>query len=355
MSSHLHGLATALPPHALPQGRVKTAADEIFGTRYPGYARMSPAFDNAGIDCRYSVVPEDWLRRPQGWPERSAAFLAGAGELFVAAADRALDAAGWAAHEVDCVVTVCSTGIATPGLEAQVFGRMGFRADIRRVPVFGLGCAGGVSGLALAQALAEADPAARVLLVVVETCTLAFRFDRLRKADIIAAALFGDGAAAACLSCVPPRDEPRVTLGRGVQRTWPDTLDIMGWEVDGTGFGVVFDRAIPGFVTAEFADATDAALAQSGLRRDGIDRVVCHPGGAKVIAAIETALDLPGGRLDAERATLRRAGNMSAPTVLFVLEEVLAAGGRGQMLACALGPGFTASFLPLHVAEGAGA
>ena len=228
---------------------------------------------------------------------------------------------------------------------------MGFRDDIMRVPVFGLGCAGGVSGLSTAEAIAAGRPGAKVLVVVVETCSLSFRADRLQKADIIAAVLFGDGSAAACISTGTPTTDNVISLGQGYQKMWPGTLGIMGWDVDETGFGVVFDRSIPDFVTNEFATATDGALKAANLEHDQIDRYVCHPGGAKVVEAIEGALHLDQGTLDAERDTLRSAGNMSAPTVMFVMKAVIDAGKTGQMIACALGPGFTASFLPFHVSD----
>ena len=168
-------------------------------------------------------------------------------------------------------------------------------------------------------------------------------------ADIIAAVLFGDGAAAACLSTSPGIRDRTVALGQGHQILWPDTLDIMGWDVDDTGLGVVFDRSIPAFVTAEFAEATKAALKASRLDHDQIDRYVCHPGGARVVDAIEGALHLPHGSLQADRDTQRVAGNMSAPTVMFVMQSVIESGQTGQMMACALGPGFTASFLPFQI------
>lgn len=354
MPVYLHGLSTALAPHCLQQSQVEARAAAIFGDAYPQFARLSRTFTTSGVERRYSVVPIDWFSDSHGWGARGAAYMAGAKALFVQAANAALQDAGWDAGDIDCVITVSSTGIATPTLDAQVFTQMGFRDDIMRVPVFGLGCAGGVTGLSIAQALAQADPDAKVLLVVVETCSLSFRADRLQKADIIAAVLFGDGAAAACLGGAAPVGQRVVTLGRGHQKLWPDTLEIMGWNVDDTGLGVVFDRSIPTFVSAEFAQATTGALRAAGLHHSDIDRYVCHPGGAKVVDAIEGALHLPSGSLQAERDTLRDYGNMSAPTVLFVLKQVLEAGTTGQMMACALGPGFTASYLPLHVTGWAG-
>tara|TARA_R100000935_G_scaffold12082_2_gene23919 strand:- start:3218 stop:4282 length:1065 start_codon:yes stop_codon:yes gene_type:complete len=353
MTVFLHGLSTALPPHCLTQTDVRERASVIFGGKYPQFDRLSKTFDTAGIDKRYSVVPINWFSEDHGWSDRNASFMSGAKAMFVDAAQLALKNAGWTGSDVDCVVTVCSTGIATPTLDAHVFSEMGFREDIMRVPLFGLGCAGGVSGLSVAQSLAEGKTNAKILLVVVETCSLSFRADRLQKADIIATVLFGDGSAAACISSSEPTTGKVVSLGQGHQKMWPDTLGIMGWDVDETGFGVVFDRSIPSFVTDEFAVATDGALKAADLNHSQIDRYVCHPGGAKVVDAIECALHLDQGSLDAERDTLRAAGNMSAPTVMFVMKAVLEAGTTGQMMACALGPGFTASFLPFYVSEDA--
>lgn len=348
MTIHLHGLGTALPPHELPQDVVRDHARAMLGPKYPQFQRLVPAFESAGIDRRHSVVPLEWFSADHGWSERNAAYLDGARRLFADAARAALAAAEWEAGEVDCIVTVSSTGIATPTLEALAMEELGFRRDVQRVPVFGLGCAGGVSGLSIAQTLASARRDARILLVVVETCTLSFRTDRLQKADIIATVLFGDGGAAACLSGRAPRGR-RIAVGSGTQVTWPRTLGIMGWDVDDTGFGVVFDRAIPDFVDGHLADAAADALSALGLDRADLDGFVCHPGGAKVIAAIEAALRLDPGALAAERAVLRDAGNMSAPTVLFVLHRALSDGASGRQMTLALGPGFTGAFLPLEI------
>ncbi len=349
MTIHLHSLATALPEFCLTQQDVKRRAAIIFGDRYPQFDRLARAFDTAGIDRRHSVVPIDWFSEAHSWKDRAEAFVRGAKAMFIDAARQALRRAQWRSDQVDCVVTVTSTGIVTPTLEAQVLVEMGFREDILRVPLFGLGCAGGVSGLSVAQAMAAAHPGSKVLIVVVEACSLAFRADRQQKADVIAAVLFADGAAAACLCSEARADVPAVTFGAGVQKTWPETLNIMGWDVDDTGFGVVFDRSIPDFVAENFADATTGALRASGLTHSQIDRYVCHPGGAKVVDAIEGAMHLEQGSLTDERAVLRDQGNMSAPTVMFVMKSVLDRGLTGQMMACALGPGFTASYLPMMV------
>lgn len=348
MTVNLHGLATALAPHELPQDMVQARAEAILGPKYPQFSRLLSTFVQAGIERRRSVAPLEWFDDgAHGWSERNRIWHDGCRAMFTEATTSALKDADWSADQVDAIVTVTSTGVATPTFEAVAWAELGFRQDVMRVPVFGLGCAGGASGLSIAAQLAQGRPGSRVLLVVVEACTPAFRADRLQKSDIIATVLFGDGAAAACLST--EGDHP-VTLTPGVQHIWPDTLEIMGWDVDDEGLGVVFDRSIPAFATAHMAEARDAALDAMGKTRDDFDGLICHPGGAKVITALEGALDLPDGTLDLERDVLRDHGNMSAPTVLFVLEAARKAGRTGRFLLTALGPGFTASFVPVEMA-----
>lgn len=346
MPVFLNGLSTAIPQYELPQTLVEDNARRILGSRYAQFERMSSSFKTSGVEKRYSFAPIDWFQEPKNWEDRNTLYLEGAKDIFIKVANQALSQAELSADKIDTVVTVSSTGIATPTIEALAFKEMGFRNDVRRVPVFGLGCAGGVSGLGIAQSLASADPDSNVLLVVIEACTLSFRSDRLQKADIIATILFGDGAAAAVLST---NENSNIKLHRGSEHLWPDTLGIMGWDVDNTGFGVVFDRSIPAFAEEHMAQTVAQASQKAEFSSEEISRYVFHPGGAKVVEAIETALQLQTGTLDSERETLRQFGNMSAPTALFVLKDVLEQGKNGKMLMGALGPGFTASFMPLEV------
>ena len=341
----LLSVATAVPPHRLLQADAAATARRLFSHRYAAFERLAPVFETSGIRQRYTVRPLDWYTAALDWPERNAAYLEGAQALFVDAATAALARAGCSAAEVDTIVTVSSTGIATPSLEARVAARLGFRPDVERVPVFGLGCAGGVSGLAIASRLAKARPGATVLVVAIEICTAAFRLDQLTSANIVATALFGDGAAA-CVVRSAGRAGAGAIEGAG-EHLWPDSLDIMGWKVDPTGLGVIFDRAIPPFAAQHVGDAVDGILARLGLARRDVDRFACHPGGAKVITALESALSLDQGTLDIERDVLESHGNMSAPTVLFVLDRLLAAGLPKRTVLAALGPGFTCSCLSL--------
>lgn len=340
----LMSLATAVPPHRLTQAEATERTRELFAHRLPDFGRIARIFKSTGIESRYLVKPIEWYLDPVGWPERNAAYLEGAQDLFVAAAGKAMEAAGCTASDIDTIVTISSTGIATPSLEARVANRLGFRSDVERVPVFGLGCAGGVSGLAIASRLAQARPGSTVLMVAVEICTTAFRLDQLTKVNMVATALFGDGAAA----CVLRTGQDGIAEIEGAgEHIWPDTLDIMGWKTEEHGLGVIFDRDIPPFAERNVGPAIDGILDRLGIARESVDRFTCHPGGAKVITALESTLHLDQGTLDHERAVLSGYGNMSAPTVLFVLDRVMVTGMPKRTVLTAMGPGFSCGALSL--------
>ena len=338
-------LATETPDNVLPQADALAAARDLIGANFADFERLSAVFANAGVHYRQLAMPLDWYRSPRSFPERAAAYLDVALALFVKAAGRALAEAGVSAGEIDTIITVSSTGIATPSLEARAMARLPFRTDVARVPVFGLGCGGGASGLALASKLARAAPGSTVLLVAVELCSLALRTDGADKADIVSTALFGDGAAACVLRS---GEEGFVQICGSAEKTWHDTLDIMGWRAEPTGLGVILNRAIPSFAQRKMREAMGEMLAPQGLVPDDVDQFICHPGGAKVVDALEIALSLNQGTLATERDVLRDHGNMSAPTVLFVLDRYRQAGLPPLSVLNALGPGFTASALTLR-------
>jgi alkylresorcinol/alkylpyrone synthase len=345
--SSILSLATAVPPHVVEQHEAKACAREAFGGKKALFDRLSRVFDNAGIARRHIVAPLDWYLDAHGWSDRNSVYLRAAEQLFVDAATAAIEKAGLSPAEIDGVVTVSTTGIATPSLEARVGPRIGLRSDVRRVPVFGLGCAGGVNGLSLAARLAAAEPGTNWLFVTIETCSISIRLDSDDPAAVVATALFGDGAAAAVIRsgthCL-------AHISGSAEKLWPNTQRIMGWEVEDPGLAVVFDRAIPPFITANLAGAIDEMCASLGVAREDIDRFCCHPGGVKVIDAIETALDLPQGELNLEREVLNDYGNMSAPTVMFVLERLLERGLPDRVMMTAFGPGFTCAGLLLEAA-----
>ncbi len=337
----LASLATAVPDHVLNQDKVASEAAGVFGNALGSFERLAPVYRNAEIETRYSCVPIDWYTAETGFRDRNDLFLSNAVALLDRAAREAIAEAGLAPSDIDMVVTVSSTGIATPALDALLMQRLPLRSDVMRLPVFGLGCAGGVMGLGRAGAMAQAMPGRHILLLVVELCGLTFRANDRSKSNVIATALFGDGAAAAVISTAG--DGP--ALAAWGEHLWRDTLDIMGWDVRDDGLAVVFSRDIPHYVRENMRAPIAAFLARHDLSLADIDRFVCHPGGAKVLDALEEIFDLPPGALSESRDTLRRFGNMSAVTVLFVLREAMARAKAGEhWLLTSLGPGFSAAF-----------
>ena len=340
LAPRLLGLASAVPPYVLGQEDVIDRVKRLFG-RSAMLDRLLPVFANSGIRRRYSTVPLDWYDEPHGWAERNRRYVAGALDLLETVTGRVLDTAGVTVGELGGIVTVSTTGIATPSLDALLIERLRLPRKLARLPIFGLGCAGGVIGLARAAEMAMAMPGKAVLLLVVELCTLSFRRGDDAKSNIVATALFGDGAAAALLRC--GGDGPAI-VATG-EHTWPDSLDIMGWEVADDGLKAVFSRDIPRLIETGLRPAVDAFLARNGLGLAQIDRFVCHPGGPKVLDAFARVFGLMPTELTEAREVLRDFGNMSAASILFVLERMLARrGARDRMLMTALGPGFTAGF-----------
>ena len=346
ITPRLQALATAVPPYALKQEDVADAARRIFEDRAGEIERLLPVFANTGIATRYSCVPLDWYLEPSDWEQRNRLYLENAETLIERAAGRCLERAGARPEEVEALVVVSTTGLATPSLDARLMARMPFRRDTQRLPIFGLGCAGGVLGLARAAALSRALDGRPVLLLVVELCGLTFRRNDASNANIVASALFGDGAAAALVSGAETPSSAAIA-GWG-EHTWPDSLEVMGWRILPDGFGVLFSQDIPSLVRREFGAAADRFLDGRRLGRNDLDGLVCHPGGAKVVAALEAVFGRGSAGLEEARAVLRDYGNMSAATVLFVLERIMARRLSGRHLVSALGPGFTAGFALLE-------
>lgn len=222
----LLSLATAVPPYVFMQSEVRGRIDRLFDTDSE-IGRMLQVFDNAGIERRHSCVPMDWYEKPHGWAERNALYVENAVDLLEKVTLDCLGKAGFAPVDIDALIVVSTTGIATPSLDALLVERMKLRRDIKRHAIFGLGCCGGVTGLARAADTARASPESLVLLLVVELCGLTFRKNDTSKSNIVGTALFSDGAAGALISC---RGDGLILAASG-EHTWPGTLDIMGWDI----------------------------------------------------------------------------------------------------------------------------
>lgn len=340
MTPRLLALKSAVPPYALDQSDVFVRAAKLFQGRQD-ITRLLRVFANTGIERRYSCVPLDWYSEKHGWTERTNLYVENAVALFEKITLDLLEQATLRPEDLDAIVVSSTTGIATPSLDALVVERLRLRRDIRRLPIFGLGCAGGVVGLTRAAEMAKAHPGGRVLFLSVELCALTFRKDDLSKSNIVATALFGDGAAGAILST--HGDGP--ALGPGGEHTWPNSLDIMGWEVEEDGLKARFAQSIPALVAGDFKTVLHAYLQKSDLKVKDIDGFACHPGGAKVLDALEDSFGIARGALTESRGVLRDHGNMSAVTALFVLERLNWRDEARRTLMTALGPGFSAAFL----------
>jgi len=342
----VHGVASAYPPYVFGQDEIMAQARSVFAGRPQLMERMGKSYANAGVRTRNSCVPLSWYESPHGWPERARLFEENAVPLLVAAGRKALDAADVRPCDVAATVTVSSTGIVTPSLDSLIQSPLGLAPTVQRLPVFGLGCAGGVIGLSRAAALARATPGQWVLFLCTELCGLTFRGGDDSKSNIIATTLFGDGAAAIVLRAdtdgAPAHDAPRIHIRAWGEHTWPDTRDVMGWGVEDDGLAVIFSRDIPTLVRERMRPVTDAFLARHGLVQEDLDGLIVHPGGEKVLGALEEAYGLGPDDLVDARDVLADHGNMSAVTVLAVLEKALVRRRKGRYLMLALGPGFSA-------------
>lgn len=349
----LVALATAAPEHVIRQGDAQGLAAQLFASSADVDRRLLQVFENAQIDTRHLCMPLDWFASSHAFADKNDLYVEHAVALGEDVVGRVLERAGLSPRDVDHVVFVSSTGLATPSIDARLANRLGFRPDVRRTPVWGLGCAGGAAGLSRARDFALADPSAHVLLVALELCGLTFQHADLSKRNLVASSLFADGAAAALVLGAgangegPPAHRPLELLASR-STLWPDTLDVMGWTVDGDGLHVVFSSDIPTIVRDLLRPSLIAFLEACGLSLETLAHLVTHPGGVKVLNAYAEALERPAQAFRHARDVLREYGNMSSPSCLFVLERFLEAGeiGEGEhAVVAALGPGFCSEFV----------
>ena len=333
--SVLRSLVTASPPHDAPQSAIREVAFQLF-PEYAESPRHAAIFANTGISRRQLARPLEWYATPRTFSEKNEAFVEVALELGEETARAALESSGVAPTDIGGILWVSTTGLRTPSPDATLAVRLGLPRDVRRMPLWGLGCAGGVGGLVRADDLVRAT-GRPVLLVTVELCSLTFvRADRSRS-NFVGTALFGDGAAAAVLA----PDGPGVQILGGHGELFPDSEAVMGWDLTDAGLQVRFARDIPTIVRQELPGTVERTLARLAPSREVAHHVV-HPGGTKVLAAYAEALGVSPDALEPSHQVLADHGNMSGPTVLFVLQRTLARPGglQGAALLTAMGPGF---------------
>ena len=342
-------VATAEPPFAIVQEDAAAFARARFGAAMPHIERLMPLFANTGIRSRRICKPPSWYETDHGLGEKNEAYIEAATTLCAEAARTLLARRGLAATDIDRVFFVNTTGLATPSIDARLINVLGLRRDVRRTPIWGLGCAGGVAGLATAARDLDGHPRERALVFAAEMCSLTFLADDFSKSNLVATALFADGAAAALVSGDETGDVGLPILATR-SMLFPDSLGVMGWSVVARGLQVVFDQRIPAIIREHAATELDALLSARGLTREHVVEFLYHPGGPKVLQAYADAYGIDAERFQWSRDVFRDFGNMSSVTVLYVLSRYLAAhapGRGGHAVVSALGPGFSSEGLLL--------
>jgi alkylresorcinol/alkylpyrone synthase len=335
-------VATANPGYKLSQREALEGAKSVF----PQFVRLESLFANTGIDFRYNCQPVAWYQQPHTWEERTEVFQTHALALIEKIAVEATERAGLALTDIDALVTNTITGLAIPSLDALLMNRLPFASSVERMPIFGLGCGGGVAGLARAARMAQGRPGANVLFITVDLCSLCARPNDPSMAMFVSAALFGDGAAGVVLRTQSAGDSngSRPKIVAFGEHLWPKTRHIMGWDIKSDGFGVVLSPELPTLMREHLGPALKAFLDRNGMTLKDFDGFLFHPGGSKVLETAEAVLGIERRQIGYSWDVLRDFGNMSSATALFVLERAVAQGAKGRHLLAAFGPGFSAYF-----------
>ncbi len=340
--------ATAVPEFVVTREVVKTYFGQVFPLEGSRLDAMMGVVDNSGIRQRFCVLPVDELIRPRSLEKISQQYQEHAIGLGRQVATECLERAEMRPEQIDLIITVSCTGVMIPSLDAHLVNAMGFRSNVRRLPITELGCAAGASAIARGRDFLLAFPRGKVLIVAVELASLTFQRGSLSQANLISSILFGDGAAAAVMTgeAVPG---PRVLDAESY--LFPDSIDAMGFALKETGLHIVLSRDVPDMIRGRIQDLVQCFLERHGLATGGIDAFVLHPGGRKLLAAIEEELALPRERTQPSWDVLAEYGNLSSASVIFVLHEWMtkrrpAPGSLGLM--AAFGPGFTAEQLLLQ-------
>ncbi|RKH03080.1 type III polyketide synthase [Corallococcus sp. CA053C] len=344
----LSAVGRALPPHYASQEQLIAALRDLWATRHFNLERLEDLHRNVQVGGRHLALPLEQYPALATFQQRNDAWIRVATDLSETVARQALERAGLTPKDVDHVFFVTVTGIATPSVDARLVNRMGFRDDVKRTPIFGLGCVAGAAGLARASDYLRAFPKQTALLIATELCSLTLQREDLSIPNIIASGLFGDGAACVVLRGAEASGAtgPRVVGSRSV--FYPDTERVMGWDVVDTGFKVVLSAKVPQLVKDHIRGNVDGFLAEHGLTRKDVRHWVAHTGGPKVLEGFESALELEAGALERSWNSLRQVGNLSSASVLFVLGETLEEAGAkpGDWgVVMAMGPGFCAEMV----------
>ncbi|EON71219.1 type III polyketide synthase [Lysinibacillus sphaericus] len=359
--SKIVSISTYQPPYTLHQANAEELTKELFHKKVARLERYLKVFESGGIETRHFCVPAEWHRTEHTFEERNNLYIELATAYSVDVIQACLQNEAFLAtpicpEEIDAIIFVSSTGISTPSIDARVMNQLAFSDRLKRMPLWGLGCAGGAAGVSRAYDFCKAHPQAKVLVVCVELCSLTFQPNDFSKSNLIGASLFADGAAC-ILVCgddvtIPTRKPSPSILTTG-SKWMPDSEDVMGWNIKNNGLHVIFQKSIPAIITNWLGPFIEQFLVEQELYSEQLDHFIAHPGGKKVLKAYEDALYLAEQKTDISREILRRHGNMSSPTVLYVLEQFMLKEGQVDDvgLLVALGPGFCAEAVLLKWRE----
>jgi alkylresorcinol/alkylpyrone synthase len=340
------GVASAFPSHRYDQKQITDALVDHWGDRLEAPARLRRIHCRAGVDVRYLAFPLEEYGHFETWGQSNRAWLRVSAELGAKAIDAVLEGTSLMRSDIDALYTVSVTGIASPSLDARLVNSMGLRSDIKRTPIFGLGCVGGAVGLVRAADYLRAFPGQVAVLLSVEVCSLTIQLDDRSTANMIASGLFADGAVAALLTGRGTVQGPEIVNTKSV--FYPETEDMMGWDISEKGFRMILSPRLPELIRSHFATDVDCFLNENGISRKDVGSWVIHPGGPRILEAVEASLGLCERELEASWECLSRYGNLSSGSVLKVLEEVIARHhpepGTVGVIA-AMGPGFCAELL----------
>jgi alkylresorcinol/alkylpyrone synthase len=349
MSARVLAASGVLPPHFVPQDELLAAFRALWGQKHFNLERLEQLHRSVRVGGRHLALPMSEYYGLTTFSQRNDAWIRAAVDLGAEAMTRALQAADISPSQVDHLYFVTVTGIATPSVDARLANRLKLRDDVKRVPMFGLGCVAGAAGLSRVADVLRGQPGEVAVLLSVELCSLTLQREDISIPNIIASGLFGDGAAAVVLDGGARSRGPRIVATRSV--FYPDTERVMGWDVVDTGFKVVLSPQVPQLARERLRADVDRFLAQHGLARKDLQHFVAHTGGPKVLEAFEEALEIPRAKLARSWDSLEREGNLSSASVLFVLSELLASGEaqKGDKgLLVAMGPGFCSELVLLE-------
>jgi alkylresorcinol/alkylpyrone synthase len=345
----IHHTATALPQYCYTQEEIKRFIAELYQHADLNVEALLTMYDNAKINKRYFSAPLDWFKTEHTITERNQRYAEVALSLAEQAAKTCLEKAQCKASDIDLLMVVSTSGLLTPTLDARLLSRLGCSMHTKRLPIWGLGCAGGAAGLSRANELCQSSTIQRILLISVETSSLTFQTQDLRKANLVASTLFGDGAAAVLIEKeISPSSKPGIQLLESFSTTWPDSEWVMGWEFDAHGMKVILTSEIPSLVLKRMGENVRQACQSAGRRFEEIEHFITHPGGIKVLNAFAESLQLAPEKLERSRQFLYDYGNLSSASVLFVLHQFLQdqnfqKNALGAI--SALGPGFSSEHL----------